>query len=130
MVRTKGIPVKSSYPKKRRQLLITKAKHPGTVAVSKITNCHEGADLLMNKLIIQNLVKEAMSGSKTNEIQESAILVLHEAAESYLVSIFADANLCAGHAQRRTVVIKDLALAIRIRGQRESFHSSSSSESN
>ena len=117
MVRTKGIPIKSSYPKKRRQLLITKAKHPGTVAVSKITNCHEGADLLMNKLIIQNLVKEA-------------ILVLHEAAESYLVSIFTDANLCAGHAQRRTVVIKDLALAIRIRGQRESFHSSSSSESN
>jgi len=41
---------------------------------------------------------------------------MQEAAESYLVGIFEDTNLCAIHANRKTIMKKDLALARRIRG--------------
>ena len=45
---------------------------------------------------------------------------MQEAAESYLTGLFEDANLCAIHAQRVTVMKKDIDLARRIRGER--FH--------
>ena len=47
-------------------------------------------------------------------------MALQEAAESYLTGLFEDANLCAIHASRVTVMKKDLDLARRIRGER--FH--------
>ena len=47
-----------------------------------------------------------------------AVLALQEAAEAYLVSLFEDANLCAIHAKRVTIMPKDLQLARRIRGER------------
>ena len=50
--------------------------------------------------------------------QESAMLALQEAAEAYLVGYFEDANLCAIHAKRVTIMPKDIQLARRIRGER------------
>ena len=47
-------------------------------------------------------------------------MALQEAAESYLTGLFEDANLCAIHASRMTVMKKDLDLARRLRGER--FH--------
>ena len=58
---------------------------------------------------------------KTREslrFQSTAILTLQEAAESYLVSLFEDTNLCAIHAKRVTIMPKDIQLARRIRGER------------
>ena len=52
--------------------------------------------------------------------QSQALIALQEAAESYLTGLFEDANLCAIHATRVTVMKKDLNLARRIRGER--FH--------
>ena len=43
---------------------------------------------------------------------------LQEAAESYLVGLFEDTNLCAIHAKRVTIMPKDIQLARRIRGER------------
>jgi histone H3 len=43
--------------------------------------------------------------------------VLQEAAEAYLVGVFEDTNLCAIHAKRVTILLKDLKLARRIRGE-------------
>jgi histone H3/H4 len=44
------------------------------------------------------------------------MLALQEAAESFLVGIFEDANICAIHANRVTIMKKDMDLARRIRG--------------
>ena len=44
-------------------------------------------------------------------------MALQEAAEAYLVGIFEDTNLCALHANRVTVMKKDMDLARRIRGE-------------
>jgi histone H3/H4 len=48
-----------------------------------------------------------------------ALLALQTAAEAYLVHLFEDANLCAIHAKRVTIMPKDIQLARRIRGVRE-----------
>lgn len=48
--------------------------------------------------------------------QSQALQALQEAAEAYLVYLFEDANLCAIHAKRVTVMKKDIQLARRIRG--------------
>ena len=39
-------------------------------------------------------------------------------AEAYLVTLFEDTNLCAVHAKRVTIMVKDMQLARRIRGER------------
>ena len=50
------------------------------------------------------------------------MLAVQEAAEAYLVGLFEDTNLCAIHANRVTVMKKDLELARRIRGDRVKDH--------
>ena len=49
--------------------------------------------------------------------QACSILCLHEAAESYLVRLLEDANLCAIHAKRVTIIPKDIQLAWCICGE-------------
>jgi histone H3/H4 len=49
--------------------------------------------------------------------QASALLALQEAVEAYLVGLFEEANLCAIHAKRVTIFVKDIQLARRIRGR-------------
>ena len=51
------------------------------------------------------------------KIQASAILALHEVAESYLVWLLEDGHLCAIHMKRITLMPKDLQLARCIRGE-------------
>jgi histone H3/H4 len=43
-------------------------------------------------------------------------LALQHAAEAHLVRVFEDSNLCAIHAKRVTIMVKDIQLARRIRG--------------
>ena len=52
-------------------------------------------------------------------IQSAALEALQEAAEVYLVRLLDDANLCALHSRRVTLMPKDIQLARRIRGERE-----------
>ena len=44
-----------------------------------------------------------------------------QACEAYLVHLFEDSNLCAIHAKRVTIFVKDIQLARRIRGFSESL---------
>ena len=48
--------------------------------------------------------------------QAEALLALPEACEFYMVHLFEDSNLCAIHAKRVTIMVKDIQLARRIRG--------------
>ena len=53
--------------------------------------------------------------------QVEALMALQEACEAYLVHLFEDSNLCAIHAKRVTIMVKDIQLARRIRGFSESL---------
>lgn len=65
----------------------------------------------------QRLVKEITErNNPTLRFQSAGLLALQEAAESYLTGIFEDANLCAIHANRVTVMKRDMDLARRLRG--------------
>jgi histone H3 len=53
--------------------------------------------------------------------QSQAVLALQEATEAYLVGLFEDTNLCAIHAQRVTIMVRDMQLARRIRGEKQTL---------
>ena len=46
-----------------------------------------------------------------------AATALQEACEAYLTTLFEDSLCCAIHAKRKTLMVKDLQLARRLRGE-------------
>ena len=97
----------------------TRKYRPGTVALREIRRYQKSTELLIRKLPFSRLVREiAQEVGKTDlRFQGSAIICLQEAAEAFLVSLLEDANLCAIHAKRVTIMPKDIQLARRIRGE-------------
>ena len=135
MVRTKQTARKSTGGKAPRKQLATKAARksgpatggvkkphryrPGTVALREIRNYQKSTELLIRRKPFQRLVREVAQDYKTDlRFQGAGILALQESAESYLVGLFEDTNLCAIHANRTTIKTKDIQLARRIRGER------------
>ena len=75
---------------------------------------------MIRKLPFQRLVREIASEYKNDlRFQSSAVLALQEAAESYMIGLFEDTNLCAIHGKRVTIMPKDMQLARRLRGERQ-----------
>ena len=108
----KGLPT-SSVKKPRRY-------RPGTVALREIRKYQKSTELLIRKLPFQRLVREiAQEFHCELRFQSVALMALQEAAEAYLVGLFEDTNLCAIHAKRVTIQVKDMQLARRIRGERQ-----------
>ena len=90
---------------------------PGTVALRQIRKYQKTTNLLIPKIPFQRLVREiAQQLNSDLRFQTDAILALHEAAEAYLIGLMEDTNLCAIHANRVTILAKDMLLARRIRG--------------
>jgi len=134
MARTKVVPRKTLAGKVPRGNLLTMAARatptaggikkahryrPGTVALREIRRYQKSTELLIRKLPFQRLVREISRDFKNDmRFQSSAIGALQEAAESYLVGLFEDTNLCAIHAKRVTIMPKDIQLARRIRGEK------------
>lgn len=87
-------------------------------ALSEIRRYQKSTDLLLRKLPFARLVKEITHAYTAKEFrwQAQALLALQEAAESYLIGLMEDSNLCAIHARRVTIMVKDMRLARRIRG--------------
>lgn len=92
---------------------------PGTVALREIRKYQKSTNMLIRKLPFQRLVREIAQDFKEDlRFQASSIMALQEAAEAYLVGLFEDANLCAIHTKRVTIMPKDIRLSRRIRGER------------
>uniref|UniRef100_A0A8C4T4A2 Core Histone H2A/H2B/H3 domain-containing protein n=1 Tax=Erpetoichthys calabaricus TaxID=27687 RepID=A0A8C4T4A2_ERPCA len=72
---------------------------PGTVALREIRRYQKSTELLIRKLPFQRLLREIAQDFKTDlRFQSSAVMVLQESSEAYLVGLFEDTNLCAIHA--------------------------------
>ena len=97
-----------------------KKKHrfkPGTVALREIKKYQKSTEMLLAKAPFHRLVRSIAQGVDGElRFQSQALVALQESAEAYLTGIFEDANLCAIHATRVTVMKKDMELAKRIRG--------------
>jgi histone H3 len=70
-------------------------------------------------LPFQRLVREIAQAFKSDlRFQASAVLAIQTAAEAFLVTLMEDTNLIALHAKRKTIMVRDMKLARRIRGDR------------
>lgn len=93
--------------------------HPGTVSLREIKRFQKSAELLLPKAPFHRLVRDTVDGvcpGQSFRFQPDALAALQDAAESYLVGLFEDVNLCAIHGGRVTVSPRDFSLALRIRG--------------
>jgi len=92
---------------------------PGTVALREIRRYQKSTKHLVPRAPFARLVRSIV-GDNNAELRMSAraLMALQEASESYLTALFEDTNLCALHANRTTVMAKDMKLARRIRGER------------
>ena len=91
--------------------------HPGTVALQEIRKFLKTTGFLIRKLPFARWVREiAQQQGGDLHFQALALLILQEAAEAYVVNVFEDANLCAIHAKRVTLMPKDIQLTQRIWG--------------
>lgn len=90
---------------------------PGTVALREIRKFQKSTDVLIKKLPFQRLVKETAQDLKPGlRFQSTAVEALQQAAEAYLTELFEEVNLCALHAGRVTIMLRDIRLARRICG--------------
>ena len=107
---------------RRASPLTPPARRPGTVALREIRKYQRSTDLLIRKLPFARLVREitqtynSAPSEGEKRWQAEALMALQEACEYYLVHLFEDSNLCAIHAKRVTIMVKDIQLARRIRG--------------
>ena len=137
MARTKQTARRSTGGKAPRKQLFTKSARkalpstggikkphryrPGTVALREIRKYQKSTDLLIRKAPFMRFVKELAQEYKSDiRFQSTALLAMQEAAEAHLIGTFEDAYLCTIHAKRVTLMVKDVQLARRIRGERES----------
>lgn len=99
---------------------------PGTRALQEIRKYQKTTELLIPKLPFARLVREVANdfitsayggiGNSGLRWKSTAVMALQEATEAYLIHLFEDANLCAIHAKRVTLMQRDIQLARRIRG--------------
>ena len=88
---------------------------PGTVALRGIRRYQRSSELLIRQMPFQRLVREiAQTHNPYLQFQSGAILALQESAETYLMGLLEDSNLCAIHAKRVTIMPKNMQLARQI----------------
>ena len=86
-------------------------------ALKEIQKYQKGADLLIRRVPFQRLVKEIVQKRRKGlKLQSSAVLALQEAGEAFLVGLVEQANLCTIHAKGVTIMLRDIQLSCRIRG--------------
>jgi len=93
---------------------------PGTVSLKNIRK-YQKSDrcLLIPRLNFERLVRELAQDYKVDlRFQGDALILLQLWMETHLTKLVEEANLCAIHAGRETLLSKDIQLARRIRGDR------------
>lgn len=99
---------------------------PGTVALREIRRYQKSTELLIPKAPYMKLLRQVQNdlpsefkqgNGESHRWQGAAILATQTAAEDYLTSQLEDANVCALHSKRCTVMPKDIQLVRRIKGE-------------
>ena len=90
---------------------------PGTVALREIKRYQKHSRPLTASAPFQRRVRSILKELDPEvRIKPKSFECMREATEAYLINILEDSNMCAIHASRKTVKIKDVLLANRIRG--------------
>ena len=114
----KRVPCQASYPFDEQEKPKKKIRRMRTI--KEIKRYQRSTDLLIPRLPFRKIVKEMASKTSSDiRFQSSAMNALQEATEAFIVGIIEDGMLCTIHAQRVTLMAKDVALAARIRGDKD-----------
>ena len=92
---------------------------PGTQVLREIRKLQQTTHTLVPRVHFSRIIRDvafSIDGGTRYRWASEALEAIQTAAEAYLVGLFEDANLCALHAKRVTIMIKDIFLAKRIRG--------------
>ena len=117
-----NLPWEAKLPR-RNSFRLERSKRPGSTGLAQLLFeswwFQKSTELFIRKLPFLQLACEiALEVGKYDFcFQGSAIICLQEAAEAYMVSLMEDANLCAIHAKRVTIMPKDIQLACCIQGE-------------
>ena len=104
---------KSTAPKKHKR---------GVVVLQEIRRYQASTEMLIQKAPFSREAARAMikvtEGTEMSDarIQPAAISMLQAASEDLIVSVFEDVNMLARHANRTTIMLKDIKLAMKMRG--------------
>ena len=96
---------------------------PGTVALREIRRYQKSTNLMIPKMPFVKIVRKITQDEgkrvfeKDYRWQGAALLASQTAAEDYLTVQLEDANVCALHTKRCTVMPKDIQLVRRIKGE-------------
>ena len=91
--------------------------HPGTVALREIKKYQKQITPFTAKVPFVRRVRATLKELDPEfRLKDATIEAMREAAETFLSDVLHDSNLCAIHAKRQTVMVKDVVLASRIRG--------------
>lgn len=99
----KGVPQAVNKPVKKRSF------KPGQLALREIKRMQMKTEVIIPRMPFQRLVRDIARGSNQEiRFSSQALLALQEAAECYLAGVFEDSYLCALHAKRVTLMVKDI----------------------
>lgn len=125
MGRRKGAPAQllPAAPRKLATEEATKSRpwyRPGTRAPrEEIQKFQKSTHVAISKSPFRRQVNEMAEDLVPGFLlRSSAVAVLQQAGEAYLAEVWEEANVCAAHAKRVTITVKDIRLACRIRGER------------
>jgi len=94
---------------------------PGQKALKDIRQLQATSNLLIPRSPFSRLVREIATASTIDNIpvrfHVGALKALQEATEAYITGLFEDANLCCIHTRRVTLMVRDIKLALRLRGE-------------
>ena len=100
---------------------------PGMVALREIRRYQRSTESLIKRTPFQKLIREISqeyricpdgpgTPSVQVQFQSTAIAALQKAAENFIVGLFEDVNLLAIHARCVSIMLRDIHLALCIRG--------------
>jgi histone H3/H4 len=117
-MRVKKTPVKNATVGTKLLQMLRKNRRakPGQKAVREIKRYQKSDKFMLPRTSFQRLVREIGQQFKTNlNWSSDSMEALQVASEAYLTDVFVDADLCARHAGRETLLAKDVRIATRIR---------------
>lgn len=114
-------PLRRTLSPRNQNVLQRHRLRPGTIALREIRHYQQSTNLLIPKLAFQRVVREITCNKlgKQLRFQAKAMLALQHASEDHLTELFHNANKCANHAKRVTLMTKDMQLVRRIREKRD-----------
>ena len=111
---------KGKQPRDFTKTTSKKKYRPGVKALKEIRRYQTSTDLLIPKAPLYKCIKEItqeLFPGRDFRYTGSACVVIQEAMEAYIVRFLEDAHMCALHAKRVTLMVRDMLLVKRLRGE-------------